>query len=189
MKPSPAWRLEHGDVDDLATGCSWLGSGGGGDTHALALTLKHLILERGPVPVIDPRELAPDALVFNVGFVGAPVTMHEKLFTQTEILGAVRTMQARLEGRASALMATEIGGGNGIAPFIAGALAGLPIVDADGMGRAFPMADHVSYAILGRSALPTVAAGEQGEVVTIEGGTNRQAERIVRAVSVAVGSK
>jgi uncharacterized protein len=189
MTPAPAWYLDHGDVDDLATGCSWLGSGGGGDTHVLALTLKQLIRERGPVPVIDPRRLAPDALVFNVGFVGAPVTMHEKLFTHGEILDVVRTMQARLQGRATALMATEIGGGNGLAPFLAGALTGLPVLDADGMGRAFPLSDHVSYAIQGRSALPTVAAGEQGEIVVIEGGTNRQAERLVRAVSVVLGSK
>jgi DUF917 family protein len=87
------------------------------------------------------------------------------------------------------LMATEIGGGNGLAPFLAGALLGLPVVDADGMGRAFPLADQVSYAIHGRSSLPTVAAGEHGEVVVVEQATNRQAERLVRAICVVLGSK
>jgi DUF917 family protein len=38
----------------------------------------------------------------------------------------------------SAVMSCEIGGGNGLEPLAIGARMGLPIVDADFMGRAFP---------------------------------------------------
>lgn len=38
----------------------------------------------------------------------------------------------------AALLSFEIGGGNGIEPLVAGARMGLPVVDADLMGRAFP---------------------------------------------------
>ena len=36
------------------------------------------------------------------------------------------------------LLCAEIGGANSIAPLVAGALTGKPVIDADAMGRAFP---------------------------------------------------
>ena len=41
-------------------------------------------------------------------------------------------------GRLVALMAGEVGGGNGIEPLVVGSKMGLPVVDGDLMGRAFP---------------------------------------------------
>ena len=40
--------------------------------------------------------------------------------------------------RLAAVMAGEVGGGNGIEPLVVGARLGLPVVDCDLMGRAFP---------------------------------------------------
>jgi DUF917 family protein len=181
--------LSYDQIDDLAAGCSLLGSGGGGDTHAFSLVLRSLLARGRRVSVVDPDELDPEALIVNVGFVGAPVTLQEKLIAEIEIVSAVEAMRRRLGRPIDALMASEIGGGNGLAPFIAGALLNLPVVDADGMGRAFPLSDHVAYSIYGHSALPTVVASEHGEVAIIEAGNNRQVERLLRALSVAMGSK
>lgn len=38
----------------------------------------------------------------------------------------------------AALMAGEVGGGNGLEPLVVGSRLGLPVVDGDFMGRAFP---------------------------------------------------
>ena len=35
-------------------------------------------------------------------------------------------------------MSAEVGGMNSIEPLLVGARLGLPVIDADGMGRAFP---------------------------------------------------
>ena len=43
-----------------------------------------------------------------------------------------------LADRVCAIMAAEIGGFNSIEPLIAGAELDVPILDCDGMGRAFP---------------------------------------------------
>ena len=51
-------------------------------------------------------------------------------------------------------MAGEIGGGNGILPVALAAMAGLPVVDADGMGRAFPFGYQVAMHVVGRLAGP-----------------------------------
>jgi DUF917 family protein len=40
--------------------------------------------------------------------------------------------------RLAALLAGEVGGGNGVEPLACGARLGLPVVDGDLMGRAFP---------------------------------------------------
>ena len=176
-------------MTDLAAGCCLLGSGGGGGTHAYSVFL-HLLVDRCQrIAVVDPDDLSPDALVVNVGFVGAPVATQEKLVSEGEITTAVKAMQRRLGRPIEAFMAAEIGGGNGLTPFIAAALFDLPVVDADGMGRAFPLSDQVTYAIYGHSALPTVVSNEHGDVAIIEAATNRRTERLARALSVAMGSK
>jgi DUF917 family protein len=179
--------LTEGDVDELADGCAILGSGGGGESHTFRWVLREMLAARGPVRVLDPAQLAPAARVVNVGFVGAPVVMTEKLLSERAISTALEGAARRL-GTLDALMAAEIGGANGLSAFIAASLLGIPVVDADGMGRAFPMSDQISYSIYGKSASPTIAATEHGEVVFVEGGDNRRIEQIVRAVSTANGS-
>jgi DUF917 family protein len=183
-----SWTLTEGDIADLADGCSLLGSGGGGEPHCIQLVLASMIAERGPLPVIDASELAADAVVVNVGFVGAPVVITEKLFCGSEIVPALNEMSRRIGRRIDAVMGAEIGGGNGLVAFLAGSLLGVPIVDGDGMGRAFPRSDQVTYSICGRSASPTVVSSEQGDIVCVEGSSNRRVEQIVRALAVANGN-
>lgn len=185
----PSGSLNAADVADLADGCALLGSGGGGDTHALGLVLQSLLTERGPVRVVDATDLPDRALVVNVGFVGAPIIAVEKLFTEREVTSALDAMSKRLGRRIDAIMAAEIGGGNGLSAFIAGSLLGVPVVDADGMGRAFPLSDQISYAICGRSASPTIVATDHGDVVCVESDSNRRIELLVRAISAAAGHK
>jgi DUF917 family protein len=185
----PSGSVTATDVAELADGCALLGSGGGGDTHALGLVLQSLLMERGPVRVVDASELAEHALVVNVGFVGAPIIALEKLFSAAEVLSALEAMSRRLGRKIDAVMAAEIGGGNGLTAFIAGSLLDVPVVDADGMGRAFPQSDQISYSIYGRSASPTMVATDQGDVVCVESDSNRRIEQLVRAVSAAAGHK
>jgi len=184
-----AWTLSVDDLGDLAIGCAMLGSGGGGEPH-YAVTLLKAILARGAeIRIIDPSELSDDALAVNVGFVGAPITLTEKLIMDGEIVQAIAAMRERLNAPIDALIAAEIGGFNGLVPLIAAGLTGLPVIDADGMGRAFPRSDHVTFAICGLSAVPTVVSGEGGETVVIENASTAKAEALVRALSVAMGSK
>jgi DUF917 family protein len=57
------------------------------------------------------------------------------------------------------------------------------------MGRAFPRSDQISYSIFGYSASPTVVSNEHGDVVCLETRVNSRMEHLVRALSVAAGSK
>ncbi len=51
---------------------------------------------------------------------------------------ALETLQRHTHQPAAAVMSFEIGGFNALEPLVVGAQAGLPVVDADQMGRAFP---------------------------------------------------
>lgn len=183
------WMFGSEDVDELAAGCALLGSGGGGETYIFQLVLRDLLTTRGAVRVIAPEQLPPEAQVVNVGFVGAPLVLTEKLFCETEVTLALHAMSRRLGRRIDAVMAAEMAGANGLSAFIAASLLGVPVVDADGMGRAFPRSDQISYAILGRSASPTLVSNEHGDVACLETRDNARMEHLVRALSVAAGSK
>lgn len=183
------WYLAHEDLADLALGCAMLGSGGGGDPYYAVTLLGAMLGEGTSIRIIDPDTLSDDDVAVSVGYMGAPITLLEKLIADREIVAAIETMQQHLPAPLKALIAAEIGGFNGLVPLIAAGLTGLPVVDADGMGRAFPRSDQVTFAIYGHSATPTVISGEHGEAVIIEAGACDRVEMLSRALSVAMGSK
>lgn len=182
------WYLQAEDIEPIARGCAMLGSGGGGDTYCAVLLLRALLAEGRQIAIIGADRLEDDAFTVNVGYMGAPIVLSEKLFDGREMAAAIDGMRGRLDRPVQALISAEIGGMNGMVPLIAAAFTGLPVVDADGMGRAFPRADHVTFAINGVSCLPTVLSSEAGDVVVIERATNARAEEIGRAIATMMGS-
>ena len=181
------WTVDCDQIADLAAGCALLGSGGGGETHAFRLVLEALVAERGPVRVIDVEDLAPEALVVNIAYIGAPIVMVEKLFSEQLVVSALAAMSRWLGRPIDAVMSAEIGGSNGLLPLVVGSLCGIPVIDADSMGRAFPMGHMTTCAIYGCSGSPSVVTTEHGDVVYLESTSNRRIENLQRAVSVAAG--
>jgi DUF917 family protein len=64
---------------------------------------------------------------------------------------------------------------------------GLPLVDADGMGRAFPEGPMCSMHVAGLTPAPVFLADDHGNVVTIEPANGDWYERIVRQMVMAFG--
>jgi len=91
--------------------------------------------------------------------------------------------------RFRAVMSLEIGGGNSLQPFMAAALLGLPVVDADCMGRAFPEAQMTSFAIHDLQMYPlTLVDVRDNAVVVARAASWKWMERLSRTACVAVGS-
>ena len=65
-------------------------------------------------------------------------------------------------------MATEMGGSNGVLPMAWGARTGLPLVDADWMGRAFPEVPMVTPQLDGMSPSPAVITDERRNLVVFQ---------------------
>ena len=92
------------------------------------------------------EDLARDGLLLPLGMIGAPTVGVEKLPSGDEGI-RLRDHLERVTGRrAVAVMSSEIGGSNGLEPVAWAAQIGLPLVDADSMGRAFPEVQMVSHA-------------------------------------------
>ena len=87
----------------------------------------------------------------------------------------------------AALMAVEIGGGNGLLPVTWAARLGLPLVDADGMGRAFPEVPQVTMYLAGISPCPAVMTDERGNVLVFRAISGDWVERLERAAAVEFG--
>jgi len=81
----------------------------------------------------------------------------------------------------------EIGGGNSLIPLVAAAGKGIAVIDGDGMGRALPEAQMMSYAIAGIKPTPAVAYDYAGNTATFEVSTTDIYERHIRSYSMAAG--
>ncbi|MDR1903471.1 MAG: DUF917 domain-containing protein [Treponema sp.] len=179
--------LYEDDVEKIALGAAVLGSGGGGDPHLGKLMAIQAIKEHGPVRLITADELAADDLVFPSAAMGAPVVMLEKIPNGSEPKRAIQALESYLGKKATAIISIEAGGINSCIPIYTAACLGLPLVDGDGMGRAFPELTMMSFGIGGLPASPMVVCDEKGNLVIINAINNQWAETLARAVTVASG--
>lgn len=180
-------RIEKAALADLARGAAFLGSGGGGDPYYSLLLAEAAIAKCGSFELIDLDELADDALVAPCGWIGAPTVSVEKLPNGGETVAGLRRLETILGRKIDAVLPIEIGGGNGLAPLVAAAELGVPIVDCDGMGRAFPESQMAIFNIRGLSACPSVVTAACGSLSVIETSDNLKHEHLARALSVALG--
>ncbi len=97
---APAMTMIHlEDMENIALGGAFLGTGGGGDPYIGKLMARQAIAENGPVKVIDVETLPDDALVVPVAMMGAPTVMLEKLPQGGEALSALQSLQNYLGRR------------------------------------------------------------------------------------------
>lgn len=168
-------------LDELSVGASALGAGGGGQVWTQQVVLKDAIRHAGRPRVIGLDELDTDDLVLPIGLIGAPTAMLEVLPGPAEVERAITAAESAYGRRVVALMPLETAGANGIFPLSASAWTGLPCVDADGMGRAFPTLSTTSFALAGVPECPVILTGCSKRVVTLWGSQGPETERLVRA--------
>ncbi|QBD81281.1 DUF917 domain-containing protein [Ktedonosporobacter rubrisoli] len=175
------------DLDYLAIGAAILGTGGGGDPFIGKLMAQQAIAEEGPVTLLAADEIADDALVLPSAMMGAPTVMLEKIPEGLEAVRALRAEERRLGRKADATSPIECGGINSQIPFLLAARTGLPVLDGDGMGRAFPELQMETFHVYGVAGTPAVVADEHGAIVTIEAKDNFQLEWLARGVTIRMG--
>ncbi len=182
-------QLSSNDIEALAVGAWILGTGGGGSPYHALLNLRRLYEDGSRVDLIDIDELDDDDTVAVVSVMGAPLVILERLVDSRLIARAVSAMEEHLGRKFKAVMAIEIGGGNGMQPLLAAAHLGIPVVDADAMGRAYPEAQMTSFAVGDLSPCPLTSIDPRGnEVVISKSATWKWMERVSRKVCTEFGS-
>ena len=119
--------------------------------------------------------------------IGATTVSIEKFENGDEGARLREQLQYLTGRRVAALMAIEIGGGNGLLPISWAARMQLPMVDADGMGRAFPEVPQVTMQLAGIPASPAVMTDERGNMAVFRTISGDWMERLERAAAVEFG--
>ena len=179
--------IEAHQLDDIALGAAVLGTGGGGDPYIGKLIAQHAIERNGPVQLISVDELDDDALIACSAGMGAPTVMLEKIPSGKETVAAFQALQEYIGKSLFATMSAEAGGMNSQAPFEVAAELGIPCVDADLMGRAFPEIQMVTPTLYGISATPFAIADEKGNSGILDTINNRWTETFARTMTIEMG--
>ena len=181
------WHISEDDLESIAIGAGILGTGGGGNPYIGMLRAKQMIRENGPVKVLSPDELDENDSIVCVGGIGAPTVGIEKIRDKQSYY-ALKAIEDFTGKKATAIISNEIGGSNSLEPIIPASLAGLPVVDADGMGRAFPEVQMKTYFVYGVPSYPMAVCDEKGNTALItEALDAKWVERMARSVTIQMG--
>ncbi len=180
-------KLGADSLPNLSLGAVFLATGGGGDPYVWFLIAQQVLEEHGPVDLLDPEELDDDAYVVAIGGVGAPTVSLELLPSRADAVQTLDAFESHVGRNVDAVISFEIGGGNSLIPLIAAAVRGIPVVDGDGMGRALPEAQMMTYPISGVLPTPAVGRDYAGNIVTFSTPFIIDYERQVRKFALKNG--
>ncbi len=172
-----SWKLTIEDLECLAEGAAFLGTGGGGDPYIGRLIVQQAIEEHGSPTLLDPSEINDNMNVFSIAGFGAPTVQMEKLIHGDEVMFALSKLEQITGRNVDALIPAEIGGGNSMTPIMVAATRGIPVIDGDGMGRAFPELQMNNFSALGVRATPLVVVDEHLNYAVIEAETDKMPRR------------
>ncbi|MBE7637092.1 DUF917 family protein [Sneathiella sp. P13V-1] len=182
-------ELSIEDVEALSLGAWILGTGGGGSPYINLLNMKELYRQGYQATLMDPLTLDDDALVAVVSTQGAPIVGQERLANPWMSLRPLEIQEEYLGRKFDAVMPIEIGGGNGVLPLMIAAIKGIPALDADAMGRAYPEAQMTSFSVHNLSCAPLAMADiRENKIVVQQAEDWKWMERISRKIVTELGS-
>lgn len=180
--------IDEEALADITLGATVLGSGGGGDPYLGWLLSREAIRKHGPVPLVDLDDVPDDANLAFIAGMGAPGALLEKIPRAAEYERIIDETERHTGRRLGYVVPAEAGGLNAVTPFASAAPSGLPVVDADAMGRAFPKLEMVTPTLFGGSTTPLVMVDEHYNTICLSTSSNVWAESLTRAAAVASGA-
>jgi len=191
--------LNKADIADLCFGTTVLGTGGGGSPE-LGLFVLNRLLEMGKeIRMISVEEVPDREIVIHPAMVGSIAPSREGameaeeycsriISTEGPLLAGMKTLEETLSEKVYATVPVELGGYNTPVAAILAALAGLPFVDGDTIGRAKPELMMQTYTIHNVPITPMVLTDMKGNSVFVRKVAGfEDAEKIARAMAVVGG--
>ncbi len=174
-------------LSEITLGASILATGGGGDPEIGLLWAYNVVDQGKEILLIDPEAMPDEALVAIAGCLGAALVLTEKPPNGQELFWCYDSLRRYMGKSIEAVVPPEAGGVNTPVPMAVAGAVGIPVIDADGMGRAFPELQMTSFYIHGVSPSPTAAADEKGHVIICDASDALLTERIIRNAAMAYG--
>lgn len=180
-------KIGKKEIEEIAVGAAVLGAGGGGDPYIGKLMALQAVDKYGDVTLLNADEVPDDAMFAAVNMIGAPTVLVEKIPSGLEMQSAFRQVAKNLGKPVYGILPFEAGGINSMLPIVVAATNNLPIIDVDGMGRAFPETQMVTWSLFDILCTPAVVCDEKGNSVTVNACDNYWAERLCRTATSAMG--
>ncbi|MHC5409099.1 DUF917 domain-containing protein [Listeria seeligeri] len=180
--------LDEQAIENIAIGAAFLGTGGGGDPYIGKMMALTAIKKYGPVKLLSPEEIADDDYFIPAAMMGAPSVLIEKFPKGDEFVRVFEKLGRYLGKEVKGTFPMEAGGVNSMIPIVVAAQLGLPLIDCDGMGRAFPELQMVTFHLDGISATPMAITDEKGNIGIMETIDNKWTERLARVTTVEMGA-
>jgi len=158
-------KLDRNAVEKIAKGACFLGSGGGGPLSITPSIIENIFKITDNIKVVDIHEVPDDAGIAISAGMGSPQGAAGMTF-DTAPSKAFDTV-AQTYGKLSYVAAIEVGAANSVIPMLVAAHNNIPLVDANGAGRAVPTLPSTTFAQAGIPATPAVlsAVGIKGNPV------------------------
>ena len=176
-------------VNHLRSGALFLACAADHDwcQEQLDRTLAHMSAHSTAAELLQVEALPDDALVIAVGFVNSGLPLSDLRPIGDEFLTSLRLVEEALGQTADALMPLAAANINSLVPVLTGMQTGTPVVDADPMGRVFPLLHQTVFTLAGLPAGPIGAAGPAGDSALVRVDDPPRAERLVRALAGEFG--
>lgn len=165
-----AYRLNRDQMHDIATGACILASGGGGSYQAAKRLLDKGVPPGAGATVVEVGEVVDASWLCVCAHMGAP----SALFHTTNEFAAgnafesfqqyLRQTHPQFPGTLSYVLPIEVGAINSIAPLTVAVQRRIPVIDADGAGRAIPTLPLHVFAAYGLPLFPNCIASNSTEL-------------------------
>lgn len=163
-------------------GAQLVASGGGGQTWASRLLAEQLLDPSSTLKPISPDDLAAEATCTAVGLIGSVEAFQEKPSGGWLLRQAVEALDRYTRKTTEAVATYEAAGANAMLGIACATSTGLPLLDADLMGRAFHSMAQTSFTAHDRDCLPAVVVGSTGMVTLFDGLDNADFEATIRPI-------
>lgn len=182
--------MRREELEDLIRGCAILGTGGGGSPQWGLEVINAELKEGGEFKLAGLEEIPDEELVATPYSCGSlfPEEGNSEILSQDsaiECLKAFESLEEYVGRKFFAAFPGEIGGGTVAEALVVTARRGIPIIDADPVGRSVPGLQHTVFYIQEVPMAPIAVASMRGDVIILkEVADDSRAEAIVRAIAV-----
>ncbi len=168
--------INPADQDALLRGLELMGTGGGGTVEFGRAIMDNDFRRGRSYTLVGLDEVPPDALVVSGGIMGSvkelddtsPAEIVQNWEDSFEALSALEAMERHLGRKVDYLIPFELGGLNTPVILSLGSRAGIPVVDADGVGRAAPETQMTSFIGHGVQLTPMPLVDQTGNTVVVQ---------------------
>lgn len=181
--------LEPDDVRSLSAGALFNASAAQPEwcVDGMRRVLGHMEATGSRPELLQATELDPEALVVSIGFVNNGLSLSELRPVGDEFLTAIDLVAEAMGREVAGLIPLAAGNTNAVLPFLVGMQSGLPVIDADPMGRIFPLVSQTVFALAGLPIGPIAAVSALGESALLRVEEPARGERLLRSLAGEFG--